>query len=254
MKKLLLGLGAVTSIIAPITAVVACSNGKKSGTYSSQIRQKYAIGKDSASLKLLVDDYASAKDKSKFLAIMTEISNIADNTGMAYDRSPEPEISLDGDTLTISFKKSSDEGVWTQRYIYTLTHRKVYAANPFLKATITSIKDEDFTPDGHKTSGQAFTDIQIKSVLTALKGLHVIDGKGTRVYFEADPLMKQAVKLLGSSTTIVTKYLDANANLKDKNPLTKAGYYIDGTTGTVAFSSVSDNQERVTYLFTITFG
>ena len=75
MKKLLLGLGTVTSVITPIAAVVACGGEGKPQVATNNVHATYKSSK--TTLGVLVDTYnasEASKNLSNFDKIMNELT------------------------------------------------------------------------------------------------------------------------------------------------------------------------------------
>ena len=74
MKKLLLGLGSVATIVAPIVVVVSCADEKPEYKDSiTRVSTKYANGQGSESLKKLLVEFANNNEASKHSEIMSAI-------------------------------------------------------------------------------------------------------------------------------------------------------------------------------------
>ena len=74
MKKILLGLGSVATVVAPIVAVVSCADEKPEYKDSiSRISTTYAHGQDSTTLEKLLTEFANGNKASKHSEIMTAI-------------------------------------------------------------------------------------------------------------------------------------------------------------------------------------
>ena len=116
MKKLLLGLGAVATVVAPIVAVVSCAD-EKPKSHSDIVQAKYDTGQDSTKLMALVTAFNSSGSAADYNAIMDAISQ--DDTGGLID---SPKFALVGDILTKTLTSTFDGKQYTTKTVYHITH------------------------------------------------------------------------------------------------------------------------------------
>ena len=119
MKKLLLGLGSITVITAPIVAVVSCGDeevGKSTKTI--EVMANYAVGQNSAKLQVLVDGFNDKKSKENYKKIMEAISVSGGSEFYAGRTSATWVLSLMGDELMVSYSMvmNGKEGTINMKY------------------------------------------------------------------------------------------------------------------------------------------
>ena len=119
MKKILLGLGAVATAVAPIVVAVSCADEKpKYSNAINNVPTRYKIGYDSASLKTLLDEFAQGNKAAKYSEIMEAISIGTTDGSVLMD---EVTFSLVGNVLTKTQLFKMQGKTYTIETIFTIS-------------------------------------------------------------------------------------------------------------------------------------
>ena len=195
MKKLLLGLGSVAAIAAPIAAVVSCGDdvGKEQVT-NIPMNTKYAAGQDSTKLQALINTFNVAKSSTTYDAVMMAISVEGGAVAYAGILSATWALSLEGDVLTTGYSMTIQGQKVTMNTIYTISPYTA-TSNSVAGAAYTSMDLSDASiPELRAAITSAYLDAKVM--------------KFTRAS-DTDPASKTEVFIMKDASTSITGKYDA---------------------------------------------
>ena len=271
MKKLLLGLGSVVAVVAPIATVVACNGDDKEGIRTGLVRVSGADAEImmlvNANVKLTEEQAAAAYDVFVKEQGFASVTNIMISTG-----------TLESNTKTFSF--SITAGATRKDFIAkAITVNTVVSpetgginhgnVNPLFSSLTTSTVIEDLDSNGLGTKGTGTKGAAQLSVshelVEALKGLTTIgtvaagiagESEG-RVYFGESAEMLIQIGSLQSGANNLKFVTEVSSSIGESAVHTACGgrvkYFLDktGANGKRAFSKVISSTS-VEYIFSIT--
>ena len=253
--------------------MVACGDSKPTGSPTDkpttlptvqaktiQAPATYKTGATSTILKVLVDHFIASPNGQKYGEVMTMIGK--HDGEHAYNalvaQGATLTLSLTGDKLTTTTSMNSSGVLISEATVYTIAPAGTIIPTSTIFDGVSTIQDMDGSTLHGAVPLTALDAIKMKTIVDELKKLTTIESKvGTsRVYYYPSTALDSAIAALADTDVKefeqpVSTDLDGLLAQADKNLV---GFYIDGSTGTQAFSSVTraNGKTTVTYLFTIT--